>query len=62
VSTPAPDGERRGWVPRAVRLLLWLVVIAVAIVVLFTWVFPWVESWQQAPTLGVATVEGQRLR
>jgi hypothetical protein len=40
-------------VSRPVRIVVWLLVIAVAVVVLFTWVFPWVESWQQDPTLGL---------
>lgn len=41
---------------RPVRIVLWLLLIAVAVVVLFTWVFPWVETWQQDPTLGAVTV------
>lgn len=47
----ASSGRRR--LPTPVRVLLWVVLIAVAIVVLFTWVFPWVESIQQDPTLGM---------
>jgi hypothetical protein len=37
-----------------VKLLLWVVLLALAIVALFTWVFPWVESWQQDPSIGTA--------
>ena len=59
--TPADEADRpadrdaaepRGGLPKAVKVLLWTVVIALAIVVLFGWVFPWVESMQQDPTLG----------
>lgn len=38
--------------PKAVKVLVWIVAIAVAVVVLFLWVFPWVESLQQDPTIG----------
>lgn len=48
-ASPAP--ARRG-PARWLRVVLWLLVIAVIVVVLFTWVFPWVESWQQDPTIG----------
>jgi lipopolysaccharide export LptBFGC system permease protein LptF len=39
-------------VPVALKVLLWVIAIAIAVVVLFTWVFPWVEAQQQDPTMG----------
>jgi lipopolysaccharide export LptBFGC system permease protein LptF len=42
-------------VPRSLKALLWVAVIAVAIVVLFTWVFPWVEERTQDPTIGAGS-------
>jgi hypothetical protein len=40
-------------VPRVVRILLLVLLIAVAVTVLFTSVFPWVEErLEQDPTLG----------
>lgn len=47
---------------RPVRIVLWVVVIAIAVVVLFTYVFPWVETWQQDPTFGDALGAGRTLR
>jgi hypothetical protein len=39
-------------VPRWLKILLWLLVIAVAIVLLFTVVFPRVERILEDPTMG----------
>jgi hypothetical protein len=47
---------------RPLRIVLWVVLIALAIVVLFTWVFPWVETWQQDPTFGSVQVIAERAR
>jgi hypothetical protein len=42
-------------VPRPVRILLLVLLIAIAVTVLFTTVFPWVEQvLEQDPTLGAA--------
>jgi lipopolysaccharide export LptBFGC system permease protein LptF len=43
------DTDVRG--RRWLRVLVWLLVTALAVVVLFTWVFPWVESFQQDPRI-----------
>jgi hypothetical protein len=51
-SFPTPETERPD-VTRAGRIVLWVVVVAVAVVVLFTWVFPWVESRTQDPAIGM---------
>lgn len=45
-----PEPTMPGWL----RVLVWVVVIAVAVVVLFTTVFPWVEQRLEDPTLGSA--------
>lgn len=37
--------------PRWVRTLILLVIIAVAVVILFQWVFPWVESTWYNPAV-----------
>jgi hypothetical protein len=43
-------------VPRPVRILLLVLLIAIAVTVLFTTIFPRVEQWlEQDPTLGAAT-------
>jgi hypothetical protein len=43
-------------VPRPVRILLLVLLIAIAVTVLFTTIFPRVEEWlEQDPTLGTAT-------
>lgn len=42
--------------PKLVKALVWIVVIAVSVVVLFTTVFPWVEEQQQDPTLGLPAI------
>jgi hypothetical protein len=43
-------------VPRPVRILLLVLLIAIAVTVLFTTIFPRVEEWlEQDPTLGAAT-------
>lgn len=39
--------------PRWLRIVLLVLVIALAVVVLFTTVFPWVESRLENPTMGV---------
>lgn len=49
---PAEDRAKRGGLPRWVKIVLLLVLIAVAVVVLFTTVFPWVEERMQDPTMG----------
>jgi hypothetical protein len=43
-------------VPRWLRIVLIVLVIAITIVVLFTTVFPWVEQRLEDPTMGVAQV------
>jgi Flp pilus assembly pilin Flp len=43
-------------VPRWLRIVLIVVVIAVTVVVLFTTVFPWVERQLEDPTMGVVQV------
>ena len=53
------DGTRPSRVPTWAKVIIWVVVVAVAVVVLFTWAFPWVESLQQDPTLAST---GQVLR
>jgi Flp pilus assembly pilin Flp len=45
-------------VPRWLRIVLLVVLIAVTVVVLFTTVFPWVEQRLEDPTMGA----GQALR
>jgi len=40
--------------PRWLKAILLVVLIAVAVVVLFTTVFPWVERQLEDPTLGAA--------
>jgi hypothetical protein len=57
---PDPDGsgagaDTRGGLPRWLRAILLLVLIAVGVVVLFLWVFPWVEERMQDPTMGAVT-------
>jgi hypothetical protein len=43
-------------VPRVVKIVLLVVLIAIAVVVLFTTVFPWVEATlDQDPTMGLVT-------
>jgi hypothetical protein len=42
-------------VPRAVKVLLWVVVLAVVVVLLFTTVFPEVERRLEDPTFGLGT-------
>lgn len=43
--------------PRVVKIVLLVVVIAIAVVVLFTTVFPWVEATlDQDPTMGLITL------
>ncbi len=42
--------------PRWLKVVLILVVIALVIVLLFTTVFPWVEQRLENPTIGVAHV------
>jgi hypothetical protein len=43
-------------VPRPVRILLLILLVAIAVTVLFTTIFPRVEQWlEQDPTLGAAT-------
>lgn len=51
----AADRTRRG-LPKLLRIVLGVLLIAVAIVILFVWVFPWVESIQQDPTIGSSVV------
>jgi hypothetical protein len=43
-------------VPRWLRIVLIVLVIAITIVVLFTTVFPWVEQRLEDPTMGVVQV------
>jgi hypothetical protein len=43
-------------VPRWLRMVLVVVLIAIAVVVLFTTVFPWVERQLEDPTMGMAQV------
>jgi hypothetical protein len=43
-------------VPRWLRIVLVVVLIAIAVVVLFTTVFPWVERQLEDPTMGMAQV------
>lgn len=44
--------ERSARVPRWLKVLIWLLVIAAAVVLLFTVVFPRVERILQDPTMG----------
>jgi hypothetical protein len=59
-STTKPDDEARrpeeDAVPRWLRIVLIVLVIAITIVVLFTTVFPWVEQRLEDPTMGVVQV------
>lgn len=55
-SDPAASHRPRRGMPRWARVILWLVVIALAVVVLFTTVFPWVEERMQDPTMGALLV------
>jgi hypothetical protein len=45
-------------VPRWLRVLVWLIVIAAVVVLLFTVVFPRVERILEDPTMGAATDGG----
>jgi cell division septal protein FtsQ len=56
VSRRVPARTRRNAVPRWLRIVLIVVVIAVTVVVLFTTVFPWVERQLEDPTMGVVQV------
>lgn len=48
--------------PRPVRILLLVLLVAIAVTVLFTTIFPRVERWlEQDPTLGVVTSVGSFL-
>jgi hypothetical protein len=42
-------------VPRWMRIVLLVILIAVTIVVLFTTVFPWVEQRLEDPTMGAGS-------
>jgi hypothetical protein len=44
-------------VPRWMRIVLLVILIAVTVVVLFTTVFPWVERQLEDPTMGVGQLE-----
>jgi len=52
VDDPTTPPARTRRLPRWLRVVLLLVLIAVAIVVLFTTVFPWVERQLEDPTMG----------
>jgi hypothetical protein len=49
VEGDAPTHRRRRWL----RVLGWLVAVAVWVVVCFTWLFPWLVDTGFDPTLGV---------
>jgi len=42
--------------PRWLKVIVLIVLIAVAVIVLFTTVFPWVEERMQDPTMGTMTI------
>ena len=48
--------EDRTRMPRAVRIVLLVLLAAAVLVVLFTVVFPWVERNMEDPTLGAVAV------
>jgi hypothetical protein len=43
-------------VPRWLRIVLVVVLIAITVVVLFTTIFPWVERQLEDPTMGMGQV------
>ncbi len=45
------DDSQRSGMPKAVRILLLVLVAALIIVLLFGWVFPWVEANIYNPSL-----------
>jgi cell division septal protein FtsQ len=50
------SSTREDAVPRWLRIVLIVLLIAITIVVLFTTVFPWVEQRLEDPTMGVVQV------
>lgn len=50
------NDEGRTRMPRAVRIVLLVLLAAAVLVLLFTVVFPWVESNMEDPTLGALAV------
>ena len=50
------DAAPRSGMPRWLKVIVLIVLIAVAVIVLFTTVFPWVEERMQDPTMGTMTL------
>lgn len=51
-----------GGMPRAVKVVLVVVLAVVVLYVLFTLVFPWVERQMEDPTLGAPATTGWSFR